>query len=74
MAKRVAGLFVFLLGLVLLCWVGYNLLVRVQPTARGVKPLPAIFFFVRVSLCRPEVDSKQLKVSARARSAAGPWA
>ena len=34
----------FLLGLVLLCWVGYNLLVRVQPTARGVNPLPAVFF------------------------------
>lgn len=44
MVKRIAGVFVFLLGLVLLCWVGYNLLVRMQPTARGVNPLPAIFF------------------------------
>lgn len=44
MVKRIAGVFVLLLGLVLLCWVGYNLLVRVQPAARGVNPLTALLF------------------------------
>ena len=44
MVKRVAGLFVLLLGLVLLCWVGYNLFVETLPEARGRNPLPAILF------------------------------
>ena len=44
MVKRNGGVFALLPGLVLLCRVGYNLLVRVRPTARGVNPLPAIFF------------------------------
>ena len=44
MIKRIAGVFVLLLGLVLLCWVGYNLLVEMQPAARGRNPLPAILF------------------------------
>ena len=44
MIKKIAGVFVLLLGLVLLCWVGYNLFVEMQPEARGVNPLPAIIF------------------------------
>ncbi len=44
MRKRIAGLLVLPLGLVLICWVGYNLLVEMQPQARGINPLPALLF------------------------------
>jgi hypothetical protein len=44
MVRSIAGVFVPLPGLVLPGPVGYNLLVEMQPAARGVNPLPAIFF------------------------------
>ena len=46
MVKRIAGAFVFLLGVVLLCWLGYNFLVERQPESRAVNPLPAILFTI----------------------------
>ena len=59
MVKRIAGVLVFLLGLVLLCWVGYNLLVAMQPEARGVNPLPAIL----ISLAFLYVGQKWIRKS-----------
>ena len=40
--KRIFGGFIFLIGLALLGWIAYNLLVGMQPEARGRNPLPAL--------------------------------
>ena len=42
MLKRIAGGFMLLLGTILVCWVGYNLLIVRQPEAEGSSPLPAV--------------------------------
>ncbi len=40
--KRIWGVFVFLFGLALAAWVGYNLLIERLPETKGMNPLPAI--------------------------------
>lgn len=40
--RRIFGGFILLIGLALLGWVAYNLLVGMQPEARGRSPLPAL--------------------------------
>ena len=42
MVRRVSGFFVFALGLLLACWVAYNLLIDLQPEAQGTSPVPAM--------------------------------
>ncbi len=37
--KRWAGLFVLLIGIALATWIGYNLLVEMQPEAKGRSPI-----------------------------------
>ncbi len=51
--KRVFGVFVLVLGLLLAGWIAFNLLVEMQPEAAGRNPLPGIglsaaFIFVGV--------------------------
>ena len=36
--KRIAGIFILLVGLTLLGWIGYNLLIEMQPAAEGQNP------------------------------------
>jgi len=40
--KRVFGFIIFLMGLTLAGWVGYNLLIERLPATKGRSPLPAI--------------------------------
>jgi hypothetical protein len=44
--KKLLGLIMVLLGIVLGGWVGYNLLVQRLPEAQGKSPIPAIVFTV----------------------------
>jgi hypothetical protein len=40
--KRILGGIVFLLGLILAGWIGYNLFIERLPETKGRNPLPAI--------------------------------
>lgn len=40
--KRVLGGIILAFGIVLAIWVGYNVLIEMQPEARGKNPLSAI--------------------------------
>lgn len=42
--KLVFGGLALLLGTLLLGWIGYNLLVELQPEAKRLNPLPALIF------------------------------
>lgn len=42
--KLVFGGIALLLGTLLLGWIGYNLLVELQPEAKRLNPLPALIF------------------------------
>ncbi len=44
MIKKSLGVLVFLIGALILGWVGYNYLVEMQPEAEGRNPLPALLF------------------------------
>jgi hypothetical protein len=44
MLKRIAGGFMLLLGAILLCWIGYNLLIERHPVTQGQSPIPALGF------------------------------
>jgi len=44
MLKRIAGVFMLMLGVILVCWIGYNFLVEQLPEAQGRSPLPALGF------------------------------
>jgi hypothetical protein len=46
MIKRILGVILFLMGLTLLCWVGYNLFIERLPEAEGRNPIPAILFTI----------------------------
>ena len=51
------GILCLLLGLSLGCWIAYNLLVEMQPSAEGRNPLPAVvltalFLYVGVTRIR----------------------
>jgi hypothetical protein len=40
--KRILGVFIFILGLCLAAWIGYNLFIQRQPEAQGRSPIAAI--------------------------------
>lgn len=44
MIRRVAGVFLVVLGTLQAAWIGYNLLVHMTPQARGRNPLPGLVF------------------------------
>ena len=46
MSKKILGAIVLLMGLALLCWVGYNLFIERLPEAQGRNPIPAILFTI----------------------------
>ncbi len=57
MLRRISGIFVFAIGLALAAWIAYNLLIHMDPAARGDNPLPgvamsALFMWVGVRWIR----------------------
>lgn len=44
--KRILGVIAFLMGLALLCWIGYNLFIERLPEAQGRNPLLPVLFAI----------------------------